>query len=147
MVSFSKLFWYSISGCNAGHRRAFTQMTIFSGADINPTRPQGGSAESDKETASENEIESSVDNESTSDESGGGGGFVDAVVGGIADGLGLDSGAIGDGGVGGLNVDLGPVLDAVATLLRGPIRSAIENRRSEAAQVYISHPLVEFYCK
>jgi hypothetical protein len=29
---------------------------------------------------------------------------------------------------------LGPVLDAVATLLRGPIRSAIANRRSEYLQ-------------
>ena len=29
---------------------------------------------------------------------------------------------------------LGPVLDAVATLLRGPIRSAIANRRSEFLQ-------------
>ena len=28
----------------------------------------------------------------------------------------------------GIQVDLGPVLDAVATLLRGPIRSAIANR-------------------
>ena len=34
---------------------------------------------------------------------------------------------------GGIQVDLGPVLDAVATLLRGPIRSAIANRRNTAA--------------
>ena len=34
----------------------------------------------------------------------------------------------------GIQVDLGPVLDAVATLLRGPIRSAIANRRNTAAQ-------------
>ena len=36
------------------------------------------------------------------------------------------------GGLGGVN--LGPVLDAVATLLRGPIRSAIANRGDGATR-------------
>ena len=58
------------------------------------------------------------------------GGLIDNVVSGIASGLGGGS----NNGIGGLQVDLGPVLDAVATLLRGPIRSAIANRRSEYAQ-------------
>ncbi|CAB4053973.1 unnamed protein product [Lepeophtheirus salmonis] len=60
----------------------------------------------------------------------GGGGVINAVVGGIAEGLGGVFGG-GNNNVGGLKVDLGPVLDAVATLLRGPIRSAIANRRSD----------------
>ena len=51
---------------------------------------------------------------------GGGGGVIDNVVGGIAAGLG--------------GVNLGPVLDAVATLLRGPIRSAIANKRNDASR-------------
>ena len=64
-----------------------------------------------------------------------GGGIINAVVGGIADGLGLGSSNNDDSAIpSGLNVDLGPVLDAVATLLRGPIRSAIANRRSEFLQ-------------
>ena len=51
--------------------------------------------------------------------------IIDAVVGGIADGF----GGVFSGNA--PNVALGPVLDAVATLLKGPIRSAIANRRSE----------------
>ena len=58
------------------------------------------------------------------------GGIINNVVNGIASGIG--GGA--NNGIGGLQVDLGPVLDAVATLLRGPIRSAIANRRSEYQQ-------------
>ena len=62
--------------------------------------------------------------------------MINAVVGGIAEGLGDVFGTNSPGTINspinGLNVDLGPVLDAVATLLRGPIRSAIANRRSEA---------------
>jgi hypothetical protein len=60
------------------------------------------------------------------------GGLIDNVVSGIASGLG--GGGSSNNGIGGLQVDLGPVLDAVATLLRGPIRSAIANRRSEYQQ-------------
>ncbi|XP_059094524.1 uncharacterized protein LOC131889443 [Tigriopus californicus] len=52
------------------------------------------------------------------------GGVIDAVVGGLGEVFG---GATP-------NVNLGPVLDAVATLLRGPIRSAIANRRSELSK-------------
>ena len=56
----------------------------------------------------------------TSEDSSGSGGVIDNVVGGIAAGLG--------------GVNLGPVLDAVATLLRGPIRSAIANKRNDATR-------------
>ena len=56
----------------------------------------------------------------SSEDSSGGGGVIDNVVGGIAAGLG--------------GVNLGPVLDAVATLLRGPIRSAIANKRNDATR-------------
>ena len=87
--------------------------------DIVPTRPQ--------EAVDPDSSDSSSTTSTTTE-----GSFVDAVVGGIADGLGLGDSVNNGQGVGGLNVDLGPVLDAVATLLRGPIRSAIENRRSEA---------------
>jgi len=52
-------------------------------------------------------------------------GLLGAVVGGI-------SSAFTPQNNNGANVDLGPVLDAVATLLRGPIRSAIANRRNTA---------------
>lgn len=74
---------------------------------------------------------------STSDDNNdnnGGGGIINAVVGGIADGLGLGGNDDGPLSSSGIQVDLGPVLDAVATLLRGPIRSAIANRRSEYLQ-------------
>ena len=54
-------------------------------------------------------------------------GLLGAVVGGISSAL------IPKPQNNGVNVDLGPVLDAVATLLRGPIRSAIANRRNTAA--------------
>ena len=73
-----------------------------------------------------------TDQQSTSN--GENGGVINAVVGGIADGLGDVFGTDGPNPIHGLNVDLGPVLDAVATLLRGPIRSAIANRRSEAQE-------------
>ena len=51
------------------------------------------------------------------------GGVINAVVGGIAEGLGDVFGTSDPNplnGLNALNVDLGPVLDAVATLLRGP---------------------------
>ena len=57
------------------------------------------------------------------------GGLLGAVAGGIATAL-----LPPQPPPSGIQVDLGPVLDAVATLLRGPIRSAIANRRNTAAQ-------------
>ena len=60
---------------------------------------------------------------SESEESGG---LLGAVVGGLSNALNPQDPPAG------LQVDLGPVLDAVATLLRGPIRSAIANRRNTA---------------
>ena len=56
------------------------------------------------------------------------GGLLGAVVGGIGSALLPQAQAPPSG----IQVDLGPVLDAVATLLRGPIRSAIANRRNTA---------------
>ena len=105
-----------------------------SSLEISPSKPQDTDGQDTSEAA--NVIEGASGSQGSaggSDESTTEGGFVNAVVGGIADGLGFGTGN-GDNPVSGLNVDLGPVLDAVATLLRGPIRSAIENRRSEAQQ-------------
>merc|ERR1712008_574283 len=108
---------------------------------------QGGSSESrppaDLDTApsqtTSNNNDNSNDNNNDNNQNdnnnnnSGGGGVINAVVGGVADTLGL--GNNNDGPLGsGIQVDLGPVLDAVATLLRGPIRSAIANRRSEYLQ-------------
>ena len=56
------------------------------------------------------------------------GGLLGAVVGGISSALITPPQPPPSG----IQVDLGPVLDAVATLLRGPIRSAIANRRNTA---------------
>ncbi len=55
-------------------------------------------------------------------------GLLGAVVGGISNAL-IPKPPAGSAGA----VDLGPVLDAVATLLRGPIRNAIANRRQTSA--------------
>ncbi len=115
--------------------------------EIRPSRPteQGGTqdealvapANSDQSTSSntpgdlDTAQSQNTNNNENSNNSGNQGGIINAVVGGIADGLGLgDSGDVSSG----IQVDLGPVLDAVATLLRGPIRSAIANRRSESLQ-------------
>ena len=108
-------------------------------ADIDPSRPENQQLVANVpvvgdlvEAATGSESQDPSDDESTTATSSQSeGGIVNAVVGGIADGLGVFG---DDSPVSGLQVDLGPVLDAVATLLRGPIRSAIANRRSEAQE-------------
>ena len=97
-------------------------------ADITPTAQSTdeGTSVSD---SSQGEINSdSNDGQEESDSNTGGisNGLFGAVVGGL-------SGALLPKPDDGLNVDLGPVLDAVATLLRGPIRNAIANRRTSSA--------------
>lgn len=96
---------------------------------------QAGGDEGSQSSQNNEVTESSVDQQTTPSD-GENGGVINAVVGGIAEGLGDVFGTNSPGTINspinGLNVDLGPVLDAVATLLRGPIRSAIANRRSEA---------------
>ena len=72
--------------------------------------------------------DSSDDGGSTATQDAIAGGLVGALVGGISSAL-IPQPQPPPSGI---QVDLGPVLDAVATLLRGPIRSAIANRRNTA---------------
>ena len=106
-------------------------------AQLSPTKPiptaepdNGQNAES---TVSDSEDESSDDGEGSSLFANG---LFGAVVGGISNAL------IPKPQDGGVNVNLGPVLDAVATLLRGPIRSAIANRRTAGANDRTDAPVV-----
>ena len=92
--------------------------------DLETSQSQSSSSGSSNSNTNTN-ADTNTDNQETSSTNGGG--IINAVVGGIADGLGLGGGN-SDDDVSGIQVDLGPVLDAVATLLRGPIRSAIANR-------------------
>lgn len=104
---------------------------------VAPQQPGGSQQAQNPQPADLDTSQSQTSNSNSNNDNnnGGGGGIINAVVGGIADGLGLgndDDGPVASG----IQVDLGPVLDAVATLLRGPIRSAIANanRRSEFLQ-------------
>ena len=129
---------------------AFVAPEVDQSSPSTQPRPEfGGNPPTDLDTSQSQQTSSNNNNQaagtgSSSDENndnnggnnggGGGGGIINAVVGGIADGLGLGNND-NDGPLSsGIQVDLGPVLDAVATLLRGPIRSAIANRRSEYLQ-------------
>ncbi len=85
-----------------------------SGISISPSRPISSGSPGASSVSSTQE---QLNNDSEESEEGG---VIDAVVEGIGGVLSNPP-----------NVNLAPVLDAVATLLRGPIRSAIANRRSE----------------
>ena len=99
-------------------------------ASIAPSQPDPSPAPAPSSLADQQE--DSQDGSQESQEAGAGealaGGLLGAVVGGLSSALIPPSQPPA-----GLQVDLGPVLDAVATLLRGPIRSAIANRRNTAA--------------
>ena len=98
--------------------------------DLDTSQSQSSSSGSSNSNTANSNANDSNTNDDSQETSSNGGGIINAVVGGIADGLGL-GGSSDDDVSSGIQVDLGPVLDAVATLLRGPIRSAIANRRSE----------------
>ena len=116
------------------------------GGTTQPRPEFGANPPTDLDTSQSQQTSNNGNNQATGSSSGsssssddnndnnGGGGIINAVVGGIADGLGLGGGNDDGLSSSGIQVDLGPVLDAVATLLRGPIRSAIANRRSEYLQ-------------
>ena len=102
--------------------------TADTAADIAPTAQSSdeGTSVSDGSQGEINNNSNNDEEESNSNSGGISNGLFGAVVGGL-------SGALLPKPDDGLNVDLGPVLDAVATLLRGPIRSAIANRRTSSA--------------
>ena len=105
------------------------------GGTTQPRPDFGGNPPTDLDTSQSQQSGNNQASAEDNNNSNGGGGIINAVVGGIADGLGLGGSNNDDGPLSsGIQVDLGPVLDAVATLLRGPIRSAIANRRSEYLQ-------------
>jgi len=88
-----------------------------------------GSGSTSQSGQDSNNSSNDAESENTSDDETSNvlaGGLFGAVVGGISSAL------LPQRPPAGLQVDLGPVLDAVATLLRGPIRSAIANRRNTA---------------
>ena len=99
-------------------------------------RPAPSSQEdvADSEKNNDNLAETEVSDttiESSEDESGISSAFTTGLLGAVVGGL--SNALIPKPQNTGGNVDLGPVLDAVATLLRGPIRSAIANRRNTAS--------------
>ena len=96
--------------------------TRSSSTSVLSTSSLSGDSGSQDDSSSSSEDSSSATQEAIA------GGLLGAIGGGIASAI-LQP----PPPPGGIQVDLGPVLDAVATLLRGPIRSAIANRRNTAA--------------
>ena len=100
--------------------------TRSSSTSVLSTSPPSGTPSND--SGSQDDSSSSSEDSSSATQEAIAGGLLGAIGGGIASAI-LQP----PPPPGGIQVDLGPVLDAVATLLRGPIRSAIANRRNTAA--------------
>ena len=98
-----------------------TTKASSSSSVLTTTAPSGSVSSSDDDNDSESDTSSTATQDAIA------GGLLGAVVGGISSAL-----LPPQPPPSGIQVDLGPVLDAVATLLRGPIRSAIANRRNTA---------------
>ena len=95
---------------------------------VNPSKPLS-TYDASSTAAAPSTSEDEATTEQTMDAPDGSNVFANGLLGAVVGGI---SSAFTPQNSNGANVDLGPVLDAVATLLRGPIRSAIANRRNTA---------------
>ena len=115
-----------VSDINIGSiQQVITRPTLEAEADLSTSAQN-----SDQDSSPTNEVEAAVGNANDEADENGSSGLSNGILGAVVGGL---SGALIPKPQDSINVDLGPVLDAVATLLRGPIRNAIASRRTSSA--------------